>query len=177
MRNHKLKTWLPSLLSVVLTCLYPCVFLFAQNAGEANATDMLPFFLLFLGTAAAGLLICGAIFRNISRAAFFTCLAMLAVINFTMITEGIKGKLPWFQDKMFLLLVGVLLLGLMILLLKKKPNMTAGCIILALTFGALSVMSMINAAPKLFMTASMKQAAEEQAEGVDVTLMGEKRIV
>lgn len=177
MRNHKLKTWLPSLLSVVLTCLYPCVFLFAQNAGEANAADMLPFFLLFLGTAAAGLLICGAIFRNISRAAFFTCLSMLVVINFTMITEGIKGKLPWFQDKMFLLLVGVLLVGLMILLLKKKPNMTAGCIILALTFGVLSVMNMINAAPKLFMTASMKRAAEEQAEEVDVTLTGEKRNV
>lgn len=30
-------------LAVITTCLYPCVFLFSQNAGEANAIDMLPF--------------------------------------------------------------------------------------------------------------------------------------
>lgn len=177
MMNRKLKTWIPSLLSVVLTCLYPCVFIFCQNAGEANAGDMLPFFLLFLGTAAAGLLVCALIFRSMSRAAFFSCLAMLVAINFTMITEGMKRQLPWFQDKMFLALAGVLLLGLLILLVKKKPNMTAGCIILALTFGALTVMSLVNAAPKLFMTASMKRQAENQAQSVEITLAGEKRNV
>ena len=177
MKNHKWKNWTAGLLSVVLTCLYPCVFLFAQNAGEARARDMLPFFLLFLGTAAVGMLVCGAIFRNVSRAAFFSSVSMLVVINFTMITGGIKGKLPWFQDKMFLLLVGVVLLALLVLLLRKKPNMTAGCAILSLTFGALCVMSLINAAPKLFMTASMQKEAERQAQSVDVTLSGEKRNV
>lgn len=177
MKDHKLRSWTAGLLAVVLTCLYPCVFMFCQNAGEASAVDMLPFFLLFLGTAAAGLLICGAIFRNVSRAAFFTSLAMLAVINFTMITDAIKGKLPWFQDKLFLLAAGAVLLALLVLLLRKKPNMTAGCVIVALTFGALCVMSLINAAPKLFMTASMQKEAERQAQSVDVTLSGEKRNV
>lgn len=175
MMNHKLRNWLPSLLAVALTCLYPCVFMFCRNAGEANAGDMLPFFLLFLGTAGIGLLVCGLIFRNVSRAAFFTCLSMLVVINFTMITEGIKGKLPWFQDKMFLALVGLLLLGLFVLCLRKKPNMIAGCAILALTFGALSVISVVSAVPKLIKTASMDVGPEHQAAGVQ--LQGEKRNV
>ena len=177
MNDHKWKGRIAGVLSVVLTCLYPCIFMFCRNAGEANAGDMLPFFLLFLGTAAAGMLILCVIFRNVSRAAFFACLSMLVVINFTMITEGIKGKLPWFQDKMFLLLVGVVLLGLLVLLLRKKPNMTAGCVIVSLTFGALCVMSLIQAAPKLFMTASMQKEAEQQAQRVDITLSGEKRNV
>lgn len=183
MRNskNKLKTWLPSLLAVALTCLYPCVFLFSQNAGEANAVDMIPFFLIFLATAGAGLLICGLIFRNVTRAAFLTCIGMLAVINFSMVTNGIKKLLPWFQDRFFLLLVGLVLLGLLILFLRKKPNMAAGCVIVALTFGVLTVMSLINAAPKLLMTASMKKQAESQAENqvqsVDVVLGGEKRNV
>lgn len=175
--KRKLKIWLPSVLAVVLTCFYPCAFLFSQNAGEANAVDMLPFFLLFLVTAAAGVLICAVLFRNMSRAAFFTCLAMLVIINFTMITGAIKGQLPWFQDKMFLIFAGVLFLGLAILFLKKKPNMTAGCIIVALTFGVLTVMSFINAAPKLFMSASMKKEVQNQAQSVDITLNGEKRNV
>lgn len=177
MTERKHKSLLPGFLAVILTCFYPCAFLFSQNAGEANASDMLPFFLLFLITAAAGLALCCLIFRNVSRAAFFTCLSMLVVINFTMITDGIKGKLPWFQDKFFLIAVGILLLGLLLLFVRKKPHMTAGCIIIAITFGALTVMSFINAAPKLFMTASMKKEAQNQSQSVDVILSGEKRNV
>lgn len=176
MSKQSLKQIVPALLAVILTCLYPCVFLFAQNAGEANAVDMLPFFGLFLATAALGLLVLGLIFRNFGRAAFLTCLGMLAVINFSMVTNAIKGRLPWFQDKFFLLAVGLVLLALLVLLLKKKPNMTAGCIIIALTFGALTVMSVINAVPKLLMTASMKEGSKP-AETVHVTLNGEKRNV
>lgn len=176
-QQNKLKAWLSALLAVITTCLYPCVFLFSQNAGEANAIDMLPFFLIFLGTAALGLLLCGAIFRNVTQAAFLTSLGMLAVINFSMVTDGIKKFFPWFQDKFFLLLVGAFLLALLILFLKKKPNMWAGCVIMALTFGVLTVISLINAAPKLWMSISMKQEAGSQAQQVDVALHGEMRNV
>lgn len=177
MSKQRAKQIVPALLAVILTCLYPCVFLFSQNAGEANAVDMLPFFGLFLATAALGLLILGLILRSFSAAAFLTCLGMLVVINFSMVTDAIKARLPWFQDKLMLLAVGAVLLALLVLLLKKRPNMTAGCIILALTFGALTVMSVINAVPKLLMTASMKGGPEQQGETVGVSLQGQRRNV
>ena len=136
---------------------------------------MLPFFVLFLETAAVGLLVLVLIFRDFGRAAFLTCLGMLVVINFSMITNAIKRWLPWFQDKFFLLAVGVVLVLLLVLLMKKKPNMTAGCVIIALTFGVLTGISVINAVPKLLMTASMKDAPARKM--ANVTFQGEKRNV
>lgn len=177
MKTGRWKPWTASILALVLTCFYPCMFLFSQNAGEANASDMLPFFLLFLATAAAGLILSGMLFRDVSRAAFFTCLGMLVVINLSMITDMIKGHLPWFQDKMFLALAGLVLLVLLVLFLRKKPNMTSGCAIMALTFGALTLFSLLNAVPKLYLSAAMKKELQQQAMEVDVALTGEKRNV
>ena len=68
------------LLAVIFTCLYPCVFLFSVNAGEARAVDILPFFLLFLVTALIGLAILSLILRSLSRGAVMTCLGMLVVV-------------------------------------------------------------------------------------------------
>lgn len=148
LRGH-LKSWAAGLLAVMLTCLYPCLFLYAQNAGEAELDDTRLFVEIFLLTALGILAITGIIFRNMSRASFMTCLSMLAVINFTMVSQAVKGKLPWLRDRYQLLLLAALFLLLMVLLLWKKPNMTAGCGIIALTFGALCFISGIIAAPKL----------------------------
>lgn len=157
----KLKTWIPALLSVILTCFYPCIFIYSQNAGEANASDMLPFFGLFLATAAVILAVLGLIFRDISRGAFTACLAMLVVINFSLVADGIKSMIPWLGAKVQLAIVVVIGLGLIILLLKKKPNMNVGCILLALVFGAMSLVGFFTAIPKLISAASYSQEAQE----------------
>ena len=85
LRGH-LKSWAAGLAAVILTSLYPCIFIFAQNAGEARLGDTRLFACIFLLTALAMLLVTGVIFRNMSRAAFMTCLGMLVVINFTMVS-------------------------------------------------------------------------------------------
>ena len=43
----------------MLICLYPCIFLYSQNAGEAELRDILPFFCIFLASAAVILGVCG----------------------------------------------------------------------------------------------------------------------
>lgn len=163
-------------LAVILTCLYPCVFLYAQNAGEANARDMMPFFLLYLGTATVGLLVTGVMLRRFSCAAVLTCIGMLAIMNFSMVTNGIKRHAGWFQDKYLLVLLAVVLVGLLVLLWRKKPNLTALCGIIALTFGVLTVMSLIQAAPKFLKTASY-DPPETGPDHETVTFSGEKRNV
>ena len=125
LRGH-LKSWAVGLVAVMLTSLYPCIFIFAQNAGEAKLGDTRLFACIFLLTALAMLLVTGVIFRNMSRAAFMTCLGMLVVINFTMVSQAIKGKLPWLRDRYQLLLLGLIFLLILILILKKKPTKTAG---------------------------------------------------
>ena len=148
---------LPGVLAVVTTCLYPCVFLYSRNAGEARALDMIPFFLLFLGTALIALAVYGLILRNMSRAAVMSCLTMLVVINFTMLADAVERKAPWLYSRYLLALVCLILLLLLVLFLRKKPNLTALCVIIALTFGALTVMSVIMAVPKLLQTALLPQ--------------------
>ena len=173
--KQRIKTWLPALLALVLVCFYPCLFLFSQNAGEANAGDMLPFFGVFLLTALVGLLLTGLIVRNMSRAAFLTSLGMLVVINFSLMSRAIRKLLPWLEGEYLLALLCLLLLGLLVLLLRKKPDMTAGNIILALTFGVLSLISLMTAVPKLISAASYAPPPPHQASGM--TLQGEKRNV
>ena len=176
LRGH-LKSWAAGLAAVILTSLYPCVFIFAQNAGEAELGDTRLFVVIFLLTALAMLLVTGVIFRNMSRAAFMTCLGMLVVINFTMVSQAIKGKLPWLRDRYQLLLIGLLLMLILILMLKKKPNMTAGCGIIALTFGALCFVSGIIAAPKLISGATQPPPPDAPEEIRSAHFSGEKRNV
>ena len=176
LRGH-LKNWVAGLSAVMLTSLYPCIFIYAQNAGEASLGDTRLFAAIFLLTALAILLITGVIFRNMSRASFMTCLGMLVVINFTMVSQGIKGKLPWLRDRYLLLLIGLLFLMILILLLKKKPDMTAGCGIIALTFGALCFVSGIIAAPKLISGAAQPPPPDAPDEIRSARFSGEKRDV
>lgn len=161
-----------AVLSIVLTCLFPCLFLFAQNAGEARFQDIFPFFFLFLLTAAVGFLICLVIFRNVTRAGFFTDLCMLVVINFSLVAKGVSGLLPWFHSKYLLAVISLILLGLMVLLLKKKPDMTIGCSLISLAFGAMILVNLIMAVPKLISVATHHKPQENaQAEVV----FGEKK--
>ena len=46
-RGH-LKSWAVGLVAVMLTSLYPCIFIFAQNAGEAKLGDTRLFACIFL---------------------------------------------------------------------------------------------------------------------------------
>ena len=155
-----------SLLAVAFTCLYPCVFMFSLNAGEARAADMLPFFLLFLGTALPGLLILSLFLRSPGAGGVMTCLGMLAVINFALAADAVEQALPWFYSRYLLLAFLLVFLALLVLLRRKRPRLTALCGILALTFGVLSLMSLIQAVPKLLETARSPRAAPAQANSI-----------
>lgn len=174
---EKLKKIGLPLLSVVTVCFYPCAFLYFQNAGEARAMDMLPFFGIFLLTAAGIFLIVDILLRNIARAAVVTNLAMLAVMNFTMVCNGIKGVFPGFRDKIFLIAVLVVLAVLLWVLLKKKPNMTVVCGLFLLVFGIQVVIQGAMAAPTLIAAATHHREDVSTEEAVGQTFSGETRNV
>ena len=176
-----MKKWISVPLCLVLTCLFPCFFMFCQNAGEANFKDIFPFFLVFLATAAVIFLVCLVIFRNLSRAGFFTAICILVVINFSLLSDFVADILPWFRAKLVFLVICLLLLGLMVLLLRKKPNMNVGCILISLAFGAMILMNFIMAVPQLIMVASYKMEPSEEhpqaPPGQETAFAGEKRNV
>ena len=174
-RTGRLTGWALSLAAVALTCFYPCMFLFARNAGEARASDMLPFFLLFLCTAAAGLALSGLILRNICRAAVMTVAGMLVVIYFSQLSGWVESLAPWLHSKYLFLLFCLILLGLLILLIRKKPDLRGLCGILALTFGFLTAVSFFTALPGLLSASSY--SPPETAEAGEIRFQGQKRNV
>lgn len=132
-------------LSLVLTCFYPCVFLYGHNADEATFASMFPFFGVFLLNALIFLAVFSLILRSISRGAFLSDLAMLVVINFTIVYKPLHSHLKWLTADMLMIAAGILLLAVLILLLRKKPRMKIVCGLIALAFGSMSLVSLIQA--------------------------------
>ena len=163
-------------LSMVLTCLFPCMFMFCLNADEAKFSHMFPMFGVYLICAAVIFGIVSLILRNMSRSAVMTDLCMLVIMNFTMISDGIKKLLPGFRSMILLVAAAVVLLGLLILILRKKPDLNALCGILSLTFGVLILVNLVTAIPTLISQASFEVPTSESEEDM-VKFTGEKRNV
>ena len=132
--------WLP-VLSVILTCFYPCVFLYAHNAGEAPFSSLFPFFGVFLLNGLIFLIPLSLIQWNLSRGAFLTNLAMLVIINFGMVMNALNAHWESLKPGAVLAVLAVLFLIILVLLIWKRPNMKIPCGLFALTFGVLSVIS------------------------------------
>ena len=147
--SHILHYDLIPLLSMLAVCAFPCIFLYAQNASEVPANSMLPFLVVFSLNALVFLGIFGLCFRNVSRAAFLTDLAMLVVINFCLLAVHLKRALPFLRDRYLLAFFAVVLLLLFVLLLKKKPALRTGCLLLLIAFGSMILINTIQAVPAI----------------------------
>lgn len=158
------KNWGLPILSIILTCLFPCAFMYFQNAGEARLTDMLPMLGLYLISGLAAFLILLLILRNGGRAAILTDLGMLVVINFNLISEGIKLLIPGFRSVFLLILAGASLVGLLVILFRKKPDMTVLCGLVCLAFGVMILMNGIMAIPAMISTVTYETPVMEAAQ-------------
>ena len=160
--RHFLKYDLIPLLSMGAVCLFPCLFLFSQNAAEVPASSMLPFFVVFSVNALALFALACIPLRNVSRAAFWTDVCMLVIIYFCLLAMNLKKLLPFLRDRYLLILLGLCLLGLMILMIRRKPDLRTGCLLVLLGFGAMCLVSLITAVP------AMLRAHEVQREFSEV---------
>lgn len=167
-------SWLP-VLSVLLTNLYPCVFLFSHNAEEAPFSSMFPFFGIFLLNAAAFLLLFSLVIRRFSAAAVMSNLAMLLVINFSLLLELFQKPFPSLEPLQLMIAFGVLLLGLLIPLAIKRPNMKVGCMLFSLTFGALILVSLFSAGVRQLTFDPSGNETVEQKKYEPKTFVSEER--
>lgn len=131
------------LLSVVLTCFFPCGVLFLHHRGPAHPTDMLPFFLFYLMVAALLLLGLLLILRDLPRASLMTTLCLLVLENFSLVSRGIKRILPGFRSMFLLVLAALALLGILIFLLRRKPRVSGICAALSLGLGCVLILNLI----------------------------------
>ena len=166
--RHFLKYDLLPILSVVLVCLYPCFFLYTQNIQEVPAGSMMPFFVVFTLNAAVIFGLVSPFLRNVSRSAVITSAAMLVIINFCLVAENVKKVMPFFRDRYLLLLFALVILGLFLLLLKKKWDMRTLCLLVVIAFASMMVMNFIMAVPKLLTDRPSEKKGEPAQEAVTV---------
>ena len=165
-------------LSMVLTCLFPCMFMFCLNADEAKFIHIFPMLWVFLICAALFFGIMSIFLRNMSRSAVMTNLFMLAIINFAMISNAIKKQIPEFRSMVLIVTFSVILLLVFFLLLRKKPDLTVLCGIFSLTFGVLILVNLVTAIPTLISQATFKMPPPNPEETLsDVQFEGEKHNV
>lgn len=144
--KSKIKGWLLPTLAIVLTCLFPCLFFYFQNAGEASLHEILPVLALFLGCAALLCAGCWLLLRDAARAAVLTIAAMLVGMNFTGIGRMFQKITLAVPLRVLLLALVLLLAAIALLLYKKKPDMRPICRIAVITFaGLIAVNFALNA--------------------------------
>lgn len=137
------------LLSLLAVAAFPCIFLYTQNCQEVPVSSMVPFLLVFGVTGLVMMGLLAIFFRNLSRSAFLADLGLLVVINFCLLSENLKKIMPFFRDRYLFIILGLLLLFLFILLLRKKPDMRTGCLLILIAFGAMIFMNLVFAVPEL----------------------------
>ena len=155
--RHFLKYDAVPLLSILAVCAFPCIFLYSQNASEVPASSMVPFLLVFLANALIFFFLGGLLFRNISRAAFLTDLAMLVVINFCFLAIELRRVMPWLRDRYLLAVLLLALFALLILFLRKKPDLRTGCLLVLIAFGSMIVVHTIQAVPAMLQSHKVRQ--------------------
>lgn len=143
----KIKAFLLALLSLVLVCLYPCLFQFAGNAPESELVDAALFFGIFFGLGVVVLAAAYLLLRQWGAAGLLADVAMLMIINGGLLTGalsawGIRARYP-------LAAMLVLLILLLVLLKRKGWRCQVPCVLLALVFGVLSLVSLGMGAPEL----------------------------
>lgn len=170
--RHFTKYDLAPLLSLFAVAAFPCVFLFAQNCDEVAAVSMVPFLLVFSITGLVFTGILSLFFRNVSRAAFLSELALLVVINFGLLSDHIQKVFPFLWDRYLFLILALLLLAIFILLLKKKPDMRTPCILVLIAFSSMMLINMIMAIPTM-----LKKESNPRPEIVptEITFESEER--
>lgn len=147
--RHFVKYDLVPLLSVLAVAAFPCIFLYAQNCEETALSSMLPFLLVYSVTGMVMTGVLAVFFRNLSRAAFLANLGLLVVINFGLLSENIQKLIPALWDRYLLAILLGVLLGLFLLLLRKKPDMRVGCLLVLIAFGSMIFMNVIFMVPTM----------------------------
>lgn len=88
--RQKLKNWIFPSLATLSVAAFPAVFMYCQNADEANFPEIVPVLVAFMVIGMVLLVILNFIYRSCSKAALVSVLFLLAFLNFSIIERVMK---------------------------------------------------------------------------------------
>ena len=168
-RNRKII----AVISLFVTILYPCLFMYFQNMEEGFFVEIGEavgkFFLL------AGVIFAAAFFvlRNFINTVLYTELAMLVLMNFNTILDGVNNIIPMMRKAYFFIIVSIFG-GCLLWILRKKKEIFEPSLILGIVFTILIIINFIPALPAVLNKVS-NQNVQISGEGItDKVFEGEK---
>lgn len=161
-----------AVLAVMLTCAYPCTFMYFQNVGEGDFNEILIPLGIFLGVAAGITLIGGLILKSLEKAALFSSLFMLMFMNFNQVANAVPGAIEEYILWVFLALYG----GFFLYLWKSKWNAFVPCTVIAGIFGGLILLNGVIAAPAIIEKIGFRPDTRSKlADAVDSDTQGSSK--
>lgn len=147
MKNRNAK--LLSITAILSTCAYSCTFIYFQNVGEGNFSEIIFPFCIFTLIAALVTFLSWLFFKKLETAAFFSCLAMFFFMNFNLLGKLLLKVSPNFRGEYILLIFVPLYLLLAVYLKKKAPDTKICLSAVSLVFCFLILWNGIFAVPAI----------------------------
>lgn len=170
-RVIKLSSVLLGLLGSVAVAVFPALFMYFQNAGEAHFGDIVPVMLIFsvIGAALYGLTL--LITRKPAKAGLITALFLMVFLNYTLIEYIIQKVFPELRYWHIAPILLVLLLHAAWAICKWMPD-DIGDILMPVLNGVLAFLIAFNgvvAIPKITTRVKAEQEAKRLSEQVSVS--------
>lgn len=168
-RNQKIA----AVLSFMVTILYPCLFMYFQNIEEGffrEIGEAVGKFFLLAGVIFA---VAFLVLKNFINTVLYTEIAMLVLMNFNTILDGVNNIIPMMRKAYFFVIIAIL--GLCLLgILRKKKAIFEPSLIIGIVFAILIVINLIPAIPAIMNKVS-NQNVKISGEGItDKVFKGEK---
>lgn len=158
------KKWGIPLLAVVLTAIFPAVFLYCNNANEADFSEILAPLMAFACAGLVLFLIASLFTRHAAKAAVISILFVLLLENFAAVEDAFAAVIPGIRYWHVLPLTIFILLHVAYFVWKRMPDELSKIVItvVCVVFGALTVVNGAIAVPGEINKYNAKKMEEEQ---------------
>ena len=138
-----------SILALLVTILYPCLFMYFQNVAEGNFREIFPAVGKFLLVAGVVFVLALVIVRRFSKAALYTILSMIAIMNFNTLLTALRKIIPKMRTIYLLIILAILFAVLLRVFIKKVADGMIALKIIGLVFTILIVINFVSAIPAI----------------------------
>ncbi|MEG0897710.1 MAG: hypothetical protein RSF73_09225 [Ruthenibacterium sp.] len=166
--------WVLAVAAVLSVVIYPCMFIYFTNAGEATLLGTLPICLAISAVALLIFFIMSYVEKSVEKGAIIACLLALFFLNFALIEKVIILIFPmlyYWHIVLLLLLITAIVACIVKWYCSQSLSRTI-CGVIALVFFALTLVNGLTAIPTLI---NKMSAQQKKTSAIGVTDQAQKR--
>lgn len=170
-KENTKKDYIISIISLISVTLYPCLFIYFNNVGEAYLKDILRISMIFLVVSLILYSIGQFICKETNKSAIITSLVMLCFMNFALIENGIIKLVPtlYYWHIVLILLFILMHIGYLIYKAKNVSILRLINVMILAAFGGLILFNAVISTPTIFQKLTFEKIEGERYINIDAT--------